>query len=239
MARADAAAAKPPEDATESQVVAFLQANPEFLRLHPELLAVLAAPAREMGDGVVDMQQVMIRQLQDAHRKHRQTYKDLVSTTRGNLVSQNRVHAAILALLAATTFENLIEIVTTDFGVHLDVDVVTLCVESDGDCARGQKAGVRVLESGVIDDALGEGKICALRPCPSGGGAETIFGGGATLVKSEALLRLDIGPNAPTGLLAIGARSESRFHPNQGTELLCFLAKVTARSIRSWLYLPA
>jgi uncharacterized protein YigA (DUF484 family) len=239
LARADDAATKPAEGATESQVIAFLRANPDFLRLHPELLAVLAPPAREMGDGVVDLQHVMIRQLQDAHRKDRRVYKELVATTRGNLVSQNRVHAAILALLGATTFENLIEIVTTDFGVHLDVDVVTLCVEGEGDCPRSQKAGVRVLETGTIDAALGAGKTCALRPCGAGGAADAIFGGGAALVKSEALLRLDIGPTAPTGLLAIGARSESRFHPSQGTELLCFLAKVTARSIRSWLYLPA
>ena len=127
---AEDAAAKPIEDATEDQVVAFLRANPDFLRGHPELLAVLAPPAREMGEGVVDMQHAMIRQLQDDHRKHRQTYKELVATTRGNLVSQNRVHAAILALLGAHSFEHLIEIVTTDFGVHLDVDVVTLCVET-------------------------------------------------------------------------------------------------------------
>lgn len=239
MPRVEDAAAKAAEDATEEQVVAFLRAHPEFLRGHPELLAVLAPPAREMGEGVVDMQHAMIRQLQDDHRKHRQTYKDLIATTRGNLVSQNRVHAAILALLGASTFEQLIEIVTTDFAVHLDVDIVTLCVESDGACARGQRAGVRMLDKGTVDGALGEGRACILRPCPEGVGEDAIFGGGSTLVKSEALLRLDIGPTAPAGLLAIGARSESRFHPGQGTELLCFLAKVTARSIRSWLYLPA
>lgn len=239
MRKAEDAPAKPAESVTEAQVLAFLQANPDFLRAHPALFAVLAPPAREMGDGVVDMQHAMIRQLQDDHRKHRQTYKELIATTRGNLVSQNRVHAAVLALLAANSFEHLIEIVTTDLAVHLDVDVVTLCVESDGSSRPSLRDGLRVIEPGTVDALLGEGKACALRPCPEGHGEESVFGGGATLVKSEALLRLDIGSSAPVGLLAIGARSDRRFHPGQGTELLCFLAKVTGRTIRSWLNLPA
>ncbi|MEI9985008.1 MAG: hypothetical protein WDN69_18470 [Aliidongia sp.] len=54
----------------------------------------------------------------------------LIATSRSNLSSQQRIHAAVLALLAATSFEQLIQTVTTDLAVLLDIDVVTLCIES-------------------------------------------------------------------------------------------------------------
>ena len=64
-------------------------------------------------------------------RKLRTEQDDLLANSRDNLSTQDRVHKAVLALLAAKSFEQFIEIVTTDLAVLLDVDVVTLCVESD------------------------------------------------------------------------------------------------------------
>ena len=69
-------------------------------------------------------------------------------------------------------------------------------------------------------------------------GERAIFGAGATLVHSDALLRLKISPATPVGLLALGSRKEGRFHAGQGTELLGFLARAVEFSIRAWLDLP-
>ena len=70
-------------------------------------------------------------------------------------------------------------------------------------------------------------------------GDATIFGAGAGLVSSDALLRLNIAPNAPRALLAFGSRQPDQFHAGQGTELLNFLARVLESCFRSWLELPA
>jgi len=83
---------------------------------------------------------------------------------------------------------------------------------------------------------LEPGRDMLLRPRVRG--ARTIFGSAASLVRSDALLRLKISPAAPAGLLALGSRKENRFHPGQGTELLGFLARALERSIRAWLDLP-
>jgi uncharacterized protein YigA (DUF484 family) len=65
-----------------------------------------------------------------------------------------------------------------------------------------------------------------------------IFGPAADLVKSEALLRLHPSSHTPTGIIAIGSRTEGTFDPGQGTELLAFLARVVELCIRTWLGLP-
>ena len=66
-----------------------------------------------------------------------------------------------------------------------------------------------------------------------------IFGAGAGLVHSEALLRLDIGGKAPDALLALGSRCDGAFDDGQGTELLGFLARVLEICFRGWLNLAS
>jgi uncharacterized protein YigA (DUF484 family) len=67
---------------------------------------------------------------------------------------------------------------------------------------------------------------------------ESVFGGAASLVRSDAMVRLSIGSTAPAGLLAFGTRHPGFFNGNQGTELLTFLARVLEHCIRGWLDLP-
>jgi uncharacterized protein YigA (DUF484 family) len=71
-----------------------------------------------------------------------------------------------------------------------------------------------------------------------GQGDPILFGPAAGLVRSQALLRLNIGKLAPQGLLAVGSRRDDYFHPHQGTELLSFLARTIDYHIRVWLDLP-
>jgi uncharacterized protein YigA (DUF484 family) len=70
-------------------------------------------------------------------------------------------------------------------------------------------------------------------------GDPKLFGDGAGLVRSAALLRLKVSVKAPAGLLAIGTRRQGKFHVAQGTELLSFLGKTVAVTIAQWLDLPA
>ena len=68
--------------------------------------------------------------------------------------------------------------------------------------------------------------------------ASWLYGPAASLVRSDALARLDFGPTAPAAMLALGSREPDKFQPHQGTELLQFLAGVLGRAVRTWLDLP-
>ena len=223
---------------TANGVAEFLRRNPDFLARQPELLDVLIPPARQRGDGVVDLQQFMVERLRNDLVEMAAARDALVTTGRGNLSAQARVHKSILTLLAARTFEHFIETLTTDVAVILDLDVITIGVEQTRDNAsHAPTPGVCRLEPNMVDCLIGARQGIALRANAAGDPA--VFGAGAGLVRSAALIRLSISEATPVALLALGSREPGHFQPGQGTELLCFLARVVENSIRGWLNLPA
>lgn len=219
------------------EVLQYLSDNPDFLTVHPDLLTELTPPTRRRGEGVLDMQHYMIDRLQKQVAALRSEQQDLIAASRSNMTSQARVHFAVLALLEARTFGHLIEVVTTDLTNLLDVDVVTLCVESDSAPAKvAGTDGVFVVHQGCIDEILGEDRNIVLHEDEAA--VLNLFGSAATLVKSSALIRLRLNNMAPLAVLALGSRERGRFHPGHGTELLSFLGRVVAQCLRGWLDLP-
>lgn len=225
------------EPVSAAQVADYLRRHPDFFGRNPDLLAEIEPPARDCGEGVVDLQQYIVEHLRAELSGLAAARDALVVTGRNNLSAQARVHKATLALLAAKSFEHFIETLTTDLAVILDLDVVTIGVEQNGsDSARAQTAGVFRLEQGTVDRLIGPDQAIALRETVNGDPA--VFGPGAGLIASDALLRLSISGTTPTALLALGSRQADQFHPGQGTELLAFLARVVESCIRGWLSLP-
>lgn len=222
---------------SEAEVIAWLQQHPDLLTRHPDLCDILLPPARKQsGDNVVDLQRFMVQRLQGELHRVSHVGTELLDASRQNLSATQRVHAAVLMLLEAGSFEHMIHMATQDWTDLLEVDAISLCVEGDPekmkDIATG---GVVVLPSGAIETLLGALPAVARDTCDA---ADWIYGPAATLVKSDALARLDFGPTAPQALLALGSREPGKFQPSQGTELLQFLAGVLGRSVRSWLDLP-
>jgi uncharacterized protein YigA (DUF484 family) len=236
MAR-DANDAKRAPDLTAEQVIAYLRDKPEFFSKHPEALDGVQAPARELGTGVADLQRAMIGRLRNELGEHSEKQQDLLSATRANLQSQGRIHECVLALLAAKSFAQLIQVVTNDFAVILDLDIVSLCVEAaeQGSFSLRNK-GVHIVPPGTVDLVMPKDRRLVLR-CDVTGDPE-IFGAGATLVRSDALVRLSISPATPPALLALGSRDPEQFDAGLGTELLDFLSSVLEHVIQIWLHLP-
>ncbi len=219
------------------QVDAYLRRHPDFLLEHPALLRLFTPPSLRRGENVYDFQSFMIERLRDDLDHLGADHEDLVVTSRDNLSGQTRVHQSALAMLGATSFEQLVHIVTTDLAVLLDVDVVTLCVEvAESEFPRTAAGGVVTLRPGAVDELLGPGRDVVLYELSPGDAA--VFHGAADLVRSSALLRLRFSRTGPIGLVALGSRHEGRFHPGQGTELLGFLARVLEHCVRAWLNLP-
>jgi len=216
------------------EIIAYLRQHPDFLDQHPEALRLLRPPTREIGDGVVDFQHFLYERQRREISRINVEYRNLIAVTRGNLASQNRVHRAALTILAAPSFGQLLQIVTTDLAVLLDVDVVTIAVENiAGIAPRLNVHGVQLLEAGTVEELLGEDKAVAYEADIAGD--PMLFGGAAGLVRSQALLRVRFGRETPTGLLCIGTRKPGRFHPGLGTELLGFLGRIVGLAIGLWL----
>ncbi|WP_298721735.1 DUF484 family protein [uncultured Ferrovibrio sp.] len=235
--RAPASPRSAPAYLDEADVVAWLRQNPDLLTRHPDLCEVLLPPSRaQSGDNVVDLQRFMVQRLQGELARASDVGAELLDASRQNMSATQRVHAAVLALLEAGSFEHLIHIATQDWTDLLEVDTISLCVEGDPhrmkDIITG---GVFVLPHGAIDTLIGALPALLRDHCEA---AEWLYGPAANLVRSDALARLDFGPTAPQAMLALGSREPDKFQPNQGTELLQFIAGVLGRSVRAWLDLP-
>ncbi len=219
------------------RVIEFLRQHPNFLCENQDLLDILITPGRDSANGVTDLQQFRVEKLRRELAELAEARDALVATGRGNLTVQARVHKAVVALLKARCFEHFIETLTTDLAIILDLDVIIVGVEQ-GEIggATPPAAGVVPLSPKMVDRQIGPGQNIVLRDNVTGD--PEIFGPGAGLVRSEALIRLSFGRAAPSALLAFGARNATHFEPGQGTELLSFLAHVVEISIRGWLDLP-
>src|SRR5690606_7159922 len=119
----------------------------------------------------------------------------------------------------------------------LDVDVVTLSVETSAQGGTPATPGVMLLAPGSVDAVLGRGQPARLRSGTPGDPA--IFGPLAHQIQSAALVRIKPSAGAPDGVLAFGSHDPNGFSEDQSTELLFFLAQVLEHTIRAWLDLPA
>ncbi len=223
---------------TAEEVAAYLRRHPDFLSRYSDLLNGLEPPCQQHGAGVIDFQHAMVKHLREEVGSLTAVRDELIGTSRINRSAQTRVHESVLALLDARSFEHFIERVTTDLAVIMDLDLVTLGVErGENGYSTRPVPGVYCLPKGKIDEIFGPKGRILLRaeadPDPE------IFGAGAGLVHSEALLRLDIGDRAPDALLALGSRRVGTFDDGQGTELLSFLARVLEICFRGWLNLSS
>ncbi len=223
----------PVAELLEEDVLAFLRSRPNFLIEHPKLLEALTPPDARSGEGVVDFQQFMLKRLQANYDWLKQQQRELISNSRANLHSISRVHQAVLLLLEANSFAQLAQLVLQDFTTIFDVDAVSLLIESDNPIQPDlQRLGIRIVQPGMAEFWL-ENEAAMMDSDIVGD--PIIFGPAAPLVRSQLLLRLELMPEVPLGMLALGSRDPLLFQELHGTELVMFLARAVERSLRFWL----
>ncbi|MBL8712908.1 MAG: DUF484 family protein [Alphaproteobacteria bacterium] len=221
------------KDLTDEDVIAYLRKKKDFFRDNPELLEELSAPGQDRGRGVVDFQQVLVERLKSDKSNAHKVQKELIETFRANMSNQSRIQTAVLVVLEAETFEEFVETITQDLPVLLDVDTITLVIEATSkEVPFVNVAGMRFVKPGFVRSWLGDGDALLQ---PNINGHEEIFGPGAGLVKSHALLRLEISTNTPAGIIAFGSRNPDAFSPDQAIDQVGFLAQVVERCFRIWL----
>jgi uncharacterized protein YigA (DUF484 family) len=223
------AASENTDELSDEQVSNFLSKHPNFLEENPETLQSMMVPSRWSGDGVADMQKFMLEQLRGEIDNLRDCAQDVIETSRTNMSVQTRTHTAVLALLSAPNFNQLISVISEDFPLLLDIDVSIIGFEpANSPDTELQNDAVTGYLPGDVNRLIGPDQDVVLMQNVNDDGS--LFGEGAGLVHSAALARLRPGRRTPTGLLALGARG-SAFYPGQGTELIGFLARVLERCI--------
>lgn len=204
-------------------VLKFLEKNPDFLASHPQALDMLAPPDRYDGRRVVDMQNMMMRRLQDRMERLKADAGEVVAITRANLSSQSRTHAVVLALAEALDVNAFLRVISEDLPMLLDLDAAVLAFEEDI-FPEFHTPVIAKIETGTVAELM-LGKETLLRASLSV--EEGIYGAAAPLIMSDGLGRLSV--NGVPGLMCLGSRYEGMFEPGQGLDLFLFLARVIER----------
>ena len=219
----------PTRSVSEDDVVFFLDNNPKFFSDRQELLSKMVVPSPWAGDGVVDMQRFIADQRLREINELRDCAQEVIETSRSNMSVQTQTHAAVLALLRANDMGQLLQVISDDLPILLDVDVVVLGFEPPG-----LKAGVSMsletetlnLGVGDVDFILEQDKEIILlhNVDETLAGKVGVFGAASGLVRSAGLVRLHPSHGVPLGILGLGSRLQI-FGPGQGTEMIGFLAR--------------
>lgn len=222
-----------PPTLTGNDVLKFLKDNPDFLQKNPQACDLLIPPAQVSGKGLADFQTYMIERLKADKQEFEKSTREIIENARSNMNNQQRIHKSVLCLLEATSFEDFIQTITMDISAILDVDISVLVVESSArEIPHVAQSGIRIVPEGTIDRWM-TGKNVLLQEDISG--IEAIYGGGAALVRSQILLRVDISMDTPPAIIAFGSRDAHMFQEGQATDQILFLARVIERCFRIWL----
>jgi uncharacterized protein YigA (DUF484 family) len=154
--------------------------------------------------------------------------QDLIAFARGHSGAVASIQAAVLAAIEAQGLDHLIHVVTQDWPDLLGVDAVALALSVGETGLRADVDGLQLVDRRVIARIARGIDGVVLRGVERG---HPLFGPAASLIRAEALVRLDNHAPLPCGMLALGQRAATRFETRHGSELLAFLGGVLAHMV--------
>ncbi|MDX1569509.1 MAG: DUF484 family protein [Xanthomonadales bacterium] len=207
----------------EQQVVAFLEANPDLLSRHPELVESLVIP-HAAGD-TASLVEYQAQVLRDRNRDLTSRLRDYLQRAEENEALLRRVHGFCLEIAAVDSAPTLVamtrERLLRDFGC----DFVSMGGFSERDIDGWQNLGeeaARDLESFRVAHRGVCGRLSRDR-------LRWLFDeGDLGEIQSGAMVTL--GPPG-FGILAVGSREEHRFFPGMGTLFLELLAQMVGQRL--------
>lgn len=158
--------------------------------------------------------------------------QDLIAFARGHSGAVASIHEAALAAVEAEGFDHLIHVVTQDWPQILGLDAVALALCAGGKGMRADVSGLQFVDPRVIEKSIARFDGVVLRGVKRG---HPLFGPACTLIRAEALIRLESETPLPKGLLALGQREAQGFETRHGSELLVFLGRILTRCMGRWL----
>jgi uncharacterized protein len=226
----------------DDQLRARILADPVAILEDRDIMrALVAANERAMGSNIVDLRGMAMERLEARLERLEETHRAVISVAYENLASTNQIHRALLRMLDPEAFEGFLRLLGSDVADILRVDTIRLVLESPEATAGPELARLgdvlRILPPGTVsaqmDGGRAAGRTVVLRQgVPVDG---NIHGPRFADIRSEALMRLDLGAGRLPGMLVFGAEDPHQFKPNQGTDLLAFFAGVFERTLRRWL----
>ncbi|MBV7407559.1 DUF484 family protein [Maritimibacter sp. DP1N21-5] len=217
--------------------------SPEYILEDQDLMrALIAANERAMGSNIVDLRGIAMERLEARLDRLEDTHRSVIAAAYDNLAGMNIIHRAVLRMLDPADFEVFMRDLGGEVAQILRVDCVRLVLESQQD---EQSAAIEKLGDVLVTAPKGFSDRYIGRSREAGGPGvvlrqvqdqdQKLYGDTGFWIRSEAILRLDLGEGRLPGLLVLGAEDPHQFKSGQGTDLLGFFGGVFERAMRRWL----
>ena len=216
--------------------------NPERVLSDPDIMSALIHANDAANSNVVDLRSIAMARLEQRLDHLQTTHRSVVATVYDNLSGTTQVHRAVLKLIEPTDFVAFLRVVKNDIPHILGIDFTRLILETTQDTPDPSLASLSDIlvpaPPGFIQDYLGRsgvptGQRVILRQVRPDD--DVIYGEAAAWIKSEACLRLGLGPGTLPAMLVLGADDSQQFKATHGTDLLAFFAMVFETTMRRWL----
>lgn len=227
---------------TEDVRAGLIEAPEIILDDRDVMRALIAANERAMGHNIVDLRGIAMQRLEARLDRLEDTHRSVIAAAYENLAGTNQIHRAILKMLEPTGFEDFLANLGSEVADILRVEAVRLVLESREAHLEEQALArfgqlLSVAPTGFVDDYMeggrAAGRTVVLRRTSHA--TPAVYGPAAETIRSEAVLRLDLGPGRLPGMIALGSADPHLFRSNQGTDLLSFFGGVFERMMRRWL----
>ncbi len=215
--------------------------DPELILEDRDLMrALLEANDRTLGGNVVDLRGIAMRRLETRLERLEDTHQSVIAAAYENLAGTNVIHSAVLRLLEPSDFRGFLLQLSGAVPDALRINRIRLLIEtSDEDPGQTAFDGVlSLVPVGVVDNYITLGRDTAIRSTTLrqvSPASREIYDDHAAYIKSECLLKLDLGEGRLPGLLVLGSEDPHQFRPNQGTDLLTFFGEAFERILRRWM----
>ncbi len=217
---------KKEESVSEEAVVQYLRAHPEFFERQTQLLTLIKLP--HITGGPVSLVERQITLLREKNRQLERKLMDLVSVARDNEHLSSRLHHLALGLMEADGLDAVLgtaqEVLRGEF--KADHVFIRLIGETPG------AGGLHFIDPGEPGLGLFDGLFESKRPiCGRLTREQTafLFAEHAEEVASAVVVPLTDADRL--GLIALGSREQTRFHPGMGTLFLGYLGELVSRAV--------
>lgn len=220
---------------------ARLLAQPELILSDRDLMrALIGAREAEIGDNVIDIRGRAMTALEQRLDRLEAQHESVISAAYDNQSGMNTIHRAVLSLLEPDDFPTFLDNLETNVAPILRVETLRLVMETGADQSGSDMPGpLHLLPAGSVAEMVAGGRrapraddVVLRAAVPQ---TKSVHGITRGIIKSEALLPVDLGAGRWPAMLVMGSTDPARFTPAQGSDLLRFFRQVFRLVLLGWL----
>lgn len=213
---------------TADDIAGYLAEHPDFFEHNASLLALLTLP-HQTGGSAVSLVERQVSILRQSNEKLDRKLRDLMGVAHSNDALSQKLHALTMLILDAPSAHKAVTSLEEGLRVEFGADQNTLILFNDDQRFAGLDDLVYVRQASINSSDLKPFKTFIDAASPRCGQIRDaqrafLFGQDNLHIGSTALVPL--GTDCDVGILAIGSKDSTRFHPGMGTEFLGRLGEI-------------